>query len=71
MIRVARPFMKTPSQGALTPIYLASSLDVEGVTGQYFADRKPKTSSKGSYDTAAAARLWQASAALTGRTAAA
>jgi len=71
MIRVARPLMKTPSQGALTPIYLASSLDVEGVTGQYFSDRKPKTSSKGSYDTAAAARLWQASAALTGRTAAA
>jgi NAD(P)-dependent dehydrogenase (short-subunit alcohol dehydrogenase family) len=71
MIRVTRPLMKTPSQGALTPIYLASSLDVEGVTGQYFADRKPKTSSKGSYDTAAAARLWQASAALTGRTAAA
>jgi retinol dehydrogenase 14 len=71
MIRVARPLMKTPSQGALTPIYLASSPQVEGVTGQYFADRKPKTSSKASYDTAAAARLWQASTALTGLTAAA
>jgi NAD(P)-dependent dehydrogenase (short-subunit alcohol dehydrogenase family) len=68
MIRVARPLMKTPSQGALTPIYLASSPQVEGVTGQYFAGRKPKTSSKASYDTAAAARLWQASAALTGLT---
>ena len=71
MIRIARPLMKTPSQGALTPIYLASSPQVEGVTGQYFADRKPKASSKASYDTAAAARLWQASAALTGLTAAA
>jgi NAD(P)-dependent dehydrogenase (short-subunit alcohol dehydrogenase family) len=70
MIRVARPLMKTPSQGALTPIYLASSPEAEGVTGQYFAGRKPKTSSKASYDTAAAARLWQASAALTGMTAA-
>ena len=71
MIRVARPLMKTPSQGALTPVYLASSPEVEGVTGQYFAGRKAKTSSKSSYDTAAAARLWQASAALTGLTAAA
>jgi NAD(P)-dependent dehydrogenase (short-subunit alcohol dehydrogenase family) len=71
MIRIARPFMKTPSQGALTPIYLASCPEAEGVTGQYFADRKPKTSSKASYDTAAAGRLWQASAALTGLTAAA
>ena len=41
------------------------------VTGQYFADCKPKTSSKAAHDTAAAARLWQASAALTGLTAAA
>ena len=37
MIRVARPLMKTPSQGALTPVYLASSPKVEGVTGQYIA----------------------------------
>ena len=71
MIRVARPFMKTPSQGALTPVYLASSPEAEGVTGQYFANRKPRASSKASYDTGAAARLWQASAALTGLTAAA
>jgi NAD(P)-dependent dehydrogenase (short-subunit alcohol dehydrogenase family) len=71
MIRVARPFMKTPSQGALTPVYLASSPEAEGVTGQYFANRKPRASSKASYDTVAAARLWQASAALTGLPAAA
>ena len=69
MIRVARLFMKTPAQGALTPVYLASSPQVEGVTGRYYANRKPTTSSKASYDTTAAARLWQASAALTGMTA--
>jgi NAD(P)-dependent dehydrogenase (short-subunit alcohol dehydrogenase family) len=71
MIGVARLFMKTPAQGALTPVYLASSPEVEGVTGRYFASRKPKTSSTASYDTTAAARLWQVSAALTGLTAAA
>jgi len=61
---VIRPFMKTPDQGAETSIYLASSPDVDGITGRYFADRKPKRSSKASYDTAAQARLWQVSAAL-------
>ena len=62
MIRVARLFMKTPAQGAGTSIYLASSPEVEGITGRYYANRKPKTSSNASYDTTAAARLWQASA---------
>jgi retinol dehydrogenase-14 len=69
MIGVARLFMKTPAQGAGTSIYLASSPEVEGITGRYFVNRKPKTSSKASYDTAAAARLWQVSADLTDRTA--
>ena len=71
MIRVARLVMKTPAKGAGTPIYLASSPEVEGITGRYCADRKPKTSSKASYDTTAAARLWQASVDLAGLTAAA
>src|SRR6266498_5050698 len=69
MIGVARLFMKSPAQGAGTPIYLASSPQVEGVTGRYYANRKPKASSKASYDTTAAARLWQASAGLAGLTA--
>ena len=69
MSRVARLFMKTPAQGAATSIYLASSPEVEGITGRYFADRKPKTASKAAYDTTAAARLWQASAGLAGLTA--
>lgn len=66
---IVRPFMKTPEQGAVTPIYLASSPEVEGVTGRYFANRKPRTSNPSSYDTTAAARLWQVSADLVGLTA--
>jgi len=65
---VARPFMKTPAQGAEAPIYLASSPDVEGVTGRYYANRAAKTSNKASYDIEAATRLWQVSADLTGVT---
>jgi retinol dehydrogenase-14 len=66
---MARVFMKTPAQGAGTPVYLASSPQVEGISGRYFVNRKPKTSSSASYDTTAAARLWQVSAELTGMTA--
>jgi hypothetical protein len=58
--------MKTPAQGAETPIYLASSAEVESVTGRYFANRKPKISNKSSYDEATSARLWQVSTDLTG-----
>ena len=46
-----------------------SSSEVEGITGRYFVNRKPKTSSNASYDTTAAARLWQASIDLAGMTA--
>jgi retinol dehydrogenase 14 len=65
-----RPFMKTPAQGAATSIHVASAPDLEQVTGRYFANSKPKRSSKRSYDGVAAARLWQVSANLVGLTAA-
>lgn len=67
---LARPFMRTPAAGAATSVYLASSLEVEGVTGRYFATRKPRTSNTDSYDTAVAARLWKVSTQLVGLTAA-
>jgi NAD(P)-dependent dehydrogenase (short-subunit alcohol dehydrogenase family) len=63
---LVRPFMKTPDRGAETPIYLASASDVDGISGRYFANRKPKQSSKTSYDVAAQARLWTVSAELVG-----
>jgi NAD(P)-dependent dehydrogenase (short-subunit alcohol dehydrogenase family) len=66
LVPLMRPFMKTPLRGAATSIYLASSPEVHGVTGRYFADRRPRTSGKASYDVAAAARLWQVSAGLVG-----
>jgi retinol dehydrogenase-14 len=67
-VPIMRPFMKTPVQGAATSIHLASAPDLEQVTGRYFANSKPKRSSKRSYDEAAAARLWQVSADLVGLT---
>lgn len=64
LLPVIRPFLKSPTRGAATSVYLASSPEVEGVTGRYFANRKPKSSSKASQDTVAAARLWTVSAGL-------
>jgi len=66
IIPFARPFMKTPAQGSATSIHLSSAPDLEQVTGRYFANSKPKRSSKRSYDEAAAARLWQVSTDLVG-----
>jgi retinol dehydrogenase-14 len=66
--RVARPLLKTPARGAQTPIYLASSPDMDGLTGQFFANRKPKTANKVAYDSDITARLWQVSADLVGMT---
>ena len=66
LLPVVRPFMKTPEQGAATPIHLASSPAVAGVSGAYFANRRPKRSAAASYDRDLARRLWDASSALVG-----
>ena len=66
LVTILRPFMKSPARGAETPVYLASSPEVEGVTGQFFANRKAKKSHESSYDAATTARLWQVSADLVG-----
>jgi retinol dehydrogenase 14 len=63
-----RPFMKSPTQGAVTSIHLASAPELEQVSGRYFANSHPKKSSGPSYDQATAARLWQVSADLVGLT---
>ncbi len=49
---------KKPEQGAATSIYLASSPQVEGVTGKYFSDSKETKSSSASLEVSAQQRLW-------------
>lgn len=58
---VGRPFLLTPEKGAQTSIYLASSPDVEGVTGKYFAKSREKQSNAISHDQDVARRLWELS----------
>lgn len=55
-------------RGARTSIYLASSPQVEGVTGKYFARRRQQESSEASRNEEAARVLWEVSAELTSNT---
>jgi NAD(P)-dependent dehydrogenase (short-subunit alcohol dehydrogenase family) len=65
LITIAGPFMLSPEKGARTSVYLATSPEVEGVTGKYFDKCKVVSSNKQSYDTGVAARLWDISEKLT------
>jgi NAD(P)-dependent dehydrogenase (short-subunit alcohol dehydrogenase family) len=67
-VPVLRHVMKSPAQGAGTSIHLASAPDLQGVTGRYFVNARPKKSSPASYDEATASRLWQLTADLPGLT---
>jgi NAD(P)-dependent dehydrogenase (short-subunit alcohol dehydrogenase family) len=59
------PFLKSIEQGARTPIYLATSPEVDGVTGTYFANCKAVRSSMHSHDIAMAQKLWEMSEEMT------
>jgi len=62
MVRALRPLMKSPEKGAETSIYLASSPEVEGLSGRYFVKKAEARSSDVSYDERIARRLWEVSA---------
>jgi NAD(P)-dependent dehydrogenase (short-subunit alcohol dehydrogenase family) len=64
--RIAAPFMLTPARGAETIVYLASSPEVDGVSGGYFQKCRQKEPSAPARDPHARRRLWDVSAALTG-----
>jgi len=65
---VLGPFLITPDQGAATTIFLASSPEIEGVSGKYFEKQRPRASSAASMDRQVAQRLWAISEELTGIT---
>jgi NAD(P)-dependent dehydrogenase (short-subunit alcohol dehydrogenase family) len=65
-MRFIHRFSISPEQGADTIIYLASSPEVEGVTGKYWVKRKAIRSTDVSYNEADQKRLWNVSAEMTG-----
>jgi len=66
-VKVIKPFILTPEKGARTSVYLASSPEVDGVTGEYFVKRRPRTPSAAARDEAAATLLWSLSEELVAR----
>jgi len=63
-LKVIKPFILSAAQGARTSVYLASSPDVAGVTGQYFVKCKARKPSAAARDDEAAVRLWKTSEEL-------
>src|ERR1700739_1214312 len=59
----AKFFAISPTEGAQTIIYLASSPEVANVTGKYFYKCRPTTPSVPALDDRAALALWERSAA--------
>ena len=60
-------FSLSPEEGADNSIYLASSPEVDGVTGKYFVKREAVPSSPLSYNEDVARQLWEVSENLTGQ----
>jgi NAD(P)-dependent dehydrogenase (short-subunit alcohol dehydrogenase family) len=56
----------SPARGAETLVYLATSPQVGGTTGEYFVRRRAVRSSTESYDVPLAGRLWDICSARTG-----
>lgn len=65
-MKLARPFTKTPEEGAATAVYLASAQEIILSTGGYYINCEPKAPSQIALDEATQERLWEISAQLAG-----
>ncbi|NVM18416.1 MAG: SDR family oxidoreductase [Candidatus Lokiarchaeota archaeon] len=63
--KFGKGFFKKPEVGAETSIYLASSPEVEGITGKYYTKKEQKQSSKESCNEEYAKKLWEISEEMT------
>ncbi|MFZ0570413.1 MAG: SDR family oxidoreductase [Rhodomicrobium sp.] len=59
-----KPFMIGPERGAVNSLFVATSPDIEGVSGAFFVSRRPADPNPIAEDPAAAARLWSESEKL-------
>lgn len=66
VMSLARPFALSPAKGARTSVYLATSEEVTGRSGEYYIKCKPADASKWAADDEACVLLWELSAHLTG-----
>jgi len=66
MFKLVRPMQISAKRGAETSLYLASSKEVEGITGKCFSKLKEVTSAEASYDREKQSALWDATSKLLG-----
>lgn len=67
LFKIAKPFLISEQEGAETPIYLATSPEVKGISGGYFYKKRMRRNMiPAATDTTLAHRLWQISEELTG-----
>jgi len=64
LISLVRPFMLTESKGARTSLHVATSSELEGKTGGYYAKSRPASITAVAQDDEAAKRLWTLSEAM-------
>jgi NAD(P)-dependent dehydrogenase (short-subunit alcohol dehydrogenase family) len=64
LLRAARPFFRTPAEGADGIIQLADAPELAEVSGKYFKKGRASRSASASYDASSAARLWEVSEVL-------
>ncbi len=62
--KLVKVFMRSPERGAETSVFLATSPEVEGTSGRYFADCRERESSAISNDPETQERLWEISERL-------
>ena len=62
LLSVTRPMQSSSEKAAITPVYLATSSEVAGVTGRYYTEGHPKELSGLAANAKLARRLWAVSA---------
>ncbi len=65
-MKLGRPFLISPAKGAETSLFLATSPEVEGTSGEYFARSAPADTTKAAKNKADAKRLWEISVEMVG-----
>ncbi|RZL30934.1 MAG: SDR family NAD(P)-dependent oxidoreductase, partial [Pedobacter sp.] len=63
--KIIKPFFISAEKGAETQIYLATSPELEGVTGEYFVKKKIEQPNSEARDENIAKRLWEVSEKMT------
>lgn len=66
LMRLFKPFMRSPRRGGAAVARLAMDPDLAGVSGRYFDGMKERRAAPVAYDTKLARELWDLSARLTG-----